>query len=183
MPSDTSPARQKEGVFNRLNGLLRHLVREAAGRNGEPSACVLEPQSVKPSANVPATSQGIDADKKIAGRKRHIGVDTLGLLLAVRITAASVSDNVGGMHLMSRIAATHDHATAAPADTRIQSVSHTRQESNVMFRPDEQPGPSSPFGERRAPASGQTNTARHRDSSCSACSAEKVTDCPTVSSR
>jgi hypothetical protein len=60
-------------------------------------------QSVKTSANVPAVSQGIDAGKKIAGRKRHIGVDTLGLLLAVWVTAASVSDNIGGMHLMSHV--------------------------------------------------------------------------------
>lgn len=74
---------QKEGVFGQLNGLLRRLVRETEGRDGEPTACLLDAQSVKTSANVPATSQGVDAGKKIAGRKRHIGVDTLGLLLAV----------------------------------------------------------------------------------------------------
>lgn len=74
---------QKEGVFDQLNGLLRRLVREAEGRDSEPSACVLDAQSVKTSANVPAAGQGIDAGKKNAGRKRHIGVDTLGLLLAV----------------------------------------------------------------------------------------------------
>lgn len=81
---------QKDGVFDQLNGLLRRLVREAAGRDAEPSACVLDAQSIKTSANVPATGQGIDAGKKIAGRKRRIGVDTLGLLLAVWVTAASV---------------------------------------------------------------------------------------------
>ncbi len=67
-------------------------MREAEGRDAEPSACVLDAQSVKTSANVPATGQGIDAGKKIAGRKRHIGVDTIGLLLAVWVRAASVSD-------------------------------------------------------------------------------------------
>lgn len=60
-------------------------------------------QSVKTSANVPAAGQGIDAGKKIAGRKRDIGVDTLGLLLAVLVTAASVSDNVGGIQVLSQI--------------------------------------------------------------------------------
>ncbi len=94
-------------LFDQLNGFLRRrLARRAEGRDFEPSACVLDAQSMKTSSNVPTTGQGIDASKKIAGRKRHIGVDTLGLLLAVRVTAASVSDNVGGLHLMPHIAAT-----------------------------------------------------------------------------
>ncbi|MFE9500583.1 transposase [Streptomyces collinus] len=76
---------QKEGVFNHLNGLLRRLARQAEGRDGEPTACVLDAQSVKTSSNVPAAGQGIDAGKKTAGRKRHIEVDTLGLLLRLRL--------------------------------------------------------------------------------------------------
>ncbi|MFF3000670.1 IS5 family transposase [Streptomyces sp. NPDC057950] len=117
---------QKEGVFDHLNSLLRRLLREAEGHDGEPTACVLDAQSVKTSANVPAAGQGIDAGKKIAGRKHHIGVDTLGLLLAVRVTAASVSDNVGGMDLMSHIAATHPRVTKAWADTgyRTKALDH-----------------------------------------------------------
>jgi len=59
-----------------------------------------------------AAGQGIDAGKKIAGRKRHIGVDGLGLLLAARVTAAGVSDNVGGIRLLSQIAASHPRAAA-----------------------------------------------------------------------
>ncbi len=87
---------------------------------------MLDAQSVKTSANVPAAGQGIDAGKKIAGRKRHIGVDTLGLLLAVWVTAASVSDNVGGMHLMSHIAATNPRVPKAWADTgyRTKAIDH-----------------------------------------------------------
>ena len=104
-------ASQKEGVFDQLNGLLRRLVREAEGRSAEPSACVLDAQSVKTSANVPAADQGIDAGKKIAGRKRHLGVDALGLLPAVRVSEASVSDNAGGIHLLSQIAGTSPHVT------------------------------------------------------------------------
>ncbi len=98
---------QKDGVFDQLNGLLRRLVRKAEGRDAEPSACILDAQSIKTSANVPAAGQGIDAGKKIAGRKRHIGVDTAGLLLAVLVTAASVSDNAGGIRLLSNIAEGH----------------------------------------------------------------------------
>lgn len=66
---------------------------------------------------MPAANQGIDAGKKIAGRKRHIGVDTLGLLLAVLVTAASVSDNAGGIHVLSDIATHHPGVTKAWADT------------------------------------------------------------------
>ncbi|MGC9501870.1 IS5 family transposase [Streptomyces sp. WG7] len=117
---------QKEGVFGQLNGLLRRLVREAEGRSAEPSACVLDAQSVKTSANVPAADQGIDAGKKIAGRKRHLGVDALGLLLAVWVSAASVSDNAGGIHLLSQIASTSSHVTKSWADIgyRTKVIDH-----------------------------------------------------------
>lgn len=113
-------------MFNQLNGLLRRLVREAAGRDAEPSAWALDAQSIKRSANVPTTGQGIDAGKKIAGRKRHIGVDTLGLLLAVCVTAASISDNAGGIHLLSRIAKAHPRITEAWADSgyRTKAIDH-----------------------------------------------------------
>ena len=56
----------------------------------------MDTQSVKTSTNVPLDTQGIDAGKKIIGRERGIITDTLGLLLAVIVTAASVSDNVIG---------------------------------------------------------------------------------------
>lgn len=96
------------------------------GRDVEPSACVLDAQSVKTSANVPAAGQGIDAGKKIAGRRRHIGVDTLGLLLAVLVTAASVSDNAGGIRVLSQIAQAHPQVTKAWADTgyRTTAIDH-----------------------------------------------------------
>ena len=117
---------QKDGVFESLNGVLRRLVREREGRDAEPSACVLDAQSVKTSANVHAAGQGIDAGKKIVGRKRHVGVDTVGLLLAAWVTAASVSDNVGGIHLLSAIAAAHPRVTKAWADAgyRTKAIEH-----------------------------------------------------------
>lgn len=55
---------QKDGVFDRLSGLLRRLVREAEGRDAEPSACILDAQSIKTSANVPAAGQGIDGGQE-----------------------------------------------------------------------------------------------------------------------
>jgi transposase len=79
---------QQEGVFAQLNGLLRQLLREKEGRQAESSACVIDAQSVKTSTSVPAAGQGVDAGKKIVGRKRNIVTDTLGLLLAALVTAA-----------------------------------------------------------------------------------------------
>lgn len=58
---------QQEGVFAQLNGLLRQLLRQKEGREAEPSACVIDAQSVKTSTRVLA-SGGIDAGKKIVGR-------------------------------------------------------------------------------------------------------------------
>lgn len=98
---------QKDGVFAQLNGVLRRLLRQQEGKSAEPSACVIDAQSVKTSASVPAASQGIDAGKKIVGRKRSIVTDTLGLLLAVVVTAASVQDSVAGTDLINQVATDH----------------------------------------------------------------------------
>lgn len=98
---------QQEGVFAQLNGLLRRLLREKEGRDAEPSACVIDAQSVKTSGSVHASSQGVDAGKKIVGRKRSIVTDTIGLLLAVLVTAASVQDSVAGTRLLDQVAAEH----------------------------------------------------------------------------
>ncbi|MGX1267084.1 transposase [Streptomyces phaeoluteigriseus] len=83
---------EADGIFDQLTGLLRGRVRQAEGRTTEPSACLIDSQSIKTSATVHLTSQGIDPAKKIIRRKRHIVTDTLGLLLAVAVTAASVDD-------------------------------------------------------------------------------------------
>ncbi|MFF3277553.1 IS5 family transposase [Streptomyces chrestomyceticus] len=98
---------QADGVFAQLTGLLRELVRQREGRAAQPSAGVIDAQSVKTSTSVPASSQGIDAGKKIVGRKRSIVTDTLGLLLAVLVTAASVQDSAAGARLLDQVAAAH----------------------------------------------------------------------------
>ncbi|SCK24699.1 Transposase [Streptomyces sp. SceaMP-e96] len=66
-----------------------------------------DPQSVKTSTSVPAKSQGIDAGKKIVGRKRSIITDTLGLLPAVLVTAAGAQDSTAGQTLLDQTAADH----------------------------------------------------------------------------
>ncbi|MCX4733617.1 transposase [Streptomyces sp. NBC_01363] len=56
----------KEGEFVQLNGLLRQLLRQKEGRDAEPSACVIDAQSIKTSTSVPASGQGTEAGRKIA---------------------------------------------------------------------------------------------------------------------
>lgn len=75
-----------------LHERLREAVRVAEGRSPEPSAAVVDSQSVKADATVTFASRGYDAGKKTNGRKRHVLTDTLGLLLAVLVTPASTTD-------------------------------------------------------------------------------------------
>ena len=89
-----------DGTLARLHDQLRTLVRAAAGRNAEPTAAVIDSQSVRAADTVPKNSRGWDNAKKVNGRKRHIAVDTMGLVLAVVITAASVQDRDGARPLL-----------------------------------------------------------------------------------
>ena len=114
-------SRQKDGVFEQLSGLLRRLIRTGGGRDPEPTACVIDSQSVKTAPTVPAATQGTDA-KKIVGRKRSIITDTLGLLLAVLVTAASVQDGPAGLQLLTKAAAAHPAICKAWADSAYRNA-------------------------------------------------------------
>jgi transposase len=115
-----------DGVFTDLNYDLNGLVRNKTGRRIEPTASIMDSQSIKTSANVPAATQGIDAGKKIIGRKRGIITDTLGLLLAVIVTAASASDNTIGIDLLNQATRTYPTLTKTWVDTgfRTKVVEH-----------------------------------------------------------
>ncbi len=91
------------GLPQRLVDRLRGRIRVAAGRRDLPSAAVIDSQSVKAADTVPAAYSGYDGGKKIKGQKRHIAVDTLGLLLCVIVTAASVQDRDGAVRLLARL--------------------------------------------------------------------------------
>lgn len=104
------------GLLAEFHDRLRDRVRQAAGRDTEPGAGVIDAQSVKGAASVPAASRGFDGGKKINGRKRHIVVDTLGLLLTVMVTAASVTDRDAAKILLARLRERHWRITLVWAD-------------------------------------------------------------------
>jgi transposase len=89
-----------DGTLARLHAELRAQVRAAAGRKPQPTAAVIDSQSVRAADTVPKTSRGWDNAKKVNGRKRHIAVDTTGLVLDVVVTAASVQDRQGARPLL-----------------------------------------------------------------------------------
>ncbi|MDX3540519.1 transposase [Streptomyces sp. MB09-01] len=94
-----------KGLPAELYDRLRGLVREEAGRDPEPTAAVIDAQSLRAAATVPAATRGYDGAKKVPGRKRHIVVDCLGLLLAVMVTAANMTDQDAAMPLLERVRA------------------------------------------------------------------------------
>jgi len=89
-----------DGTLTQLHDTLREQVRTAEGRDPQPSAALVDAQSVRAAETVARTSRGFDAGKKVNGRKRHIATDTTGLLLVVLVTAASVQDRDGGRWLL-----------------------------------------------------------------------------------
>ena len=86
---------RNEGIWDQVLQRLRKQVRKQQGREEEPSAAVIDSQSIKTSA-VRGPEKGVDMGKKIWGRKRHAVVDTQGNLMEVKVTAASTSDLSGG---------------------------------------------------------------------------------------
>lgn len=116
MPADFPPWDRTYAFFRRwrdhalvreFHDRLRARVRERLGRDAEPTAGVIDSQSVKADAVVGADSRGFDGGKLINGRKRHVVVDTLGLLLGVMVTSANVGDRAAAQVLLHQVADAH----------------------------------------------------------------------------
>ena len=90
-----------DGTWERMNQVFRTKLRLAYGREAEPSAAILDSQSVK--TTTVKGVRGYDAGKNVNGRKRHILVDTMGLLLVVLVHAAHIQDRDGAKLLLNKV--------------------------------------------------------------------------------
>ena len=108
MYSDQPPIRcGADALVKEFHDRLRAKVRMRAGRDAEPTAGVIDSQSVKADPVVGADSRGFDGGKLVNGRKRHVVVDTLGLLLGVMVTAADTGDRAAAEVLLRHVADAH----------------------------------------------------------------------------
>ncbi|MFI5888470.1 IS5 family transposase [Streptomyces sp. NPDC051554] len=112
LPADFPPYRrvhafarrwQVTGLLAELHDRLRDRVREKEGRLPDPTAAIVDSQSVRAAVNIPRSTSGWDGGKKVGGRKRHLVVDCLGLVLAVAVSAASVQDRDAAVPLFQRL--------------------------------------------------------------------------------
>ncbi|MFJ8547308.1 IS5 family transposase [Streptomyces sp. NPDC093586] len=116
LPADFPPYRrvhafarrwQVTGLLAELHDRLRDRVREKEGRTVDPTAAIVDSQSLRAAANIPRSTSGWDGGKKVGGRKRHLVVDCLGLVLAVAVTAASVQDRDAAVPLLEQLRKVH----------------------------------------------------------------------------
>lgn len=112
LPADFPPYRrvhafarrwQVTGLLAELHDRLRDKVRQKEGRDVDPTAAIVDSQSVRAAANIPGSTTGWDGGKRVGGRKRHLVVDCLGLVLAVAVTAANVQDRDAAVPLLERL--------------------------------------------------------------------------------
>jgi transposase len=112
LPRDFPPHQTVYGMFTRwtragawqqIHDATRDLVRVHEGRDPAPTAAIIDSQSVRGADTVPGATRGYDAGKKINGRKRHIAVDTGGLLLAIVVTIAGIQDRDAAHRLLTAL--------------------------------------------------------------------------------
>ena len=137
---------RRDGTWQNTNEALRRRVRSAAGRDPSPESSAADSQSVKTGPQ--GGEHGFDNGKKVSGRKRHIWVDSMGLLLAVLVTAADVHDSRAAIDLFHsrlwedlprlQVVYTDTHYTAHYLDEEVFSFAPFRRV--VVSRPEGKEG-------------------------------------------
>jgi putative transposase len=92
---------RNDGTLERINGELRTEIRLSVDKDAEPSAAIMDSQSVKTTET--SGIRGYDAGKKVNGIKRHLLVDTMGLVLTVVVLTASIQDRDGARTLLDKV--------------------------------------------------------------------------------
>jgi putative transposase len=92
---------RNDGTWQRIHDALREKVRRAVGKKSTPTVAIVDSQSIRSAEG--GKERGYDAGKKITGRKRHLAVDTLGLVLAVVVHGAHWQDQDGAKWVMDKL--------------------------------------------------------------------------------
>lgn len=107
---------EKAGVLEHLRDQLRRRIRVDAGRCPRPVTAIIDSQSVRAAETVSRDTRGFDGPKLINGRKRHLVVDTKGLLLTVKVTPADVTDRDAARALLPGLRQRNPELTSMWAD-------------------------------------------------------------------